>query len=199
MSASEKINERRAQILSASERLLKHYGFAKTTVADIAREAGVGVGTVYLEFPSKEAIVQELSARCHAAVLEAMRAATKRPVHYGRQLRELFDLRVEHFLAVAQGGHHAADLVHCDCPAVLEAQQRFRAAELELVAQLLHDADTAGEFTVPHPALTARVIVRVYASFEPPRLYGEPRDGLGALLDATHTLVLSGLLRRGSR
>src|SRR3954470_12265580 len=65
---------RREQILKAADRLLRHYGPHKTTVADVAREAGVGVGSVYLDFPSKDALVEELSRSRYRAVLDAMRA-----------------------------------------------------------------------------------------------------------------------------
>ncbi|MBN8868187.1 MAG: nitronate monooxygenase [Solirubrobacterales bacterium] len=67
-------SSRRLAILEAATRLFEHYGHGKTTIADVAREAQIGVGTVYLEFESKEAIVQELSRSTHVAVLEAMRA-----------------------------------------------------------------------------------------------------------------------------
>jgi len=70
---------RREQILQAAERLLQHYGPQKTTVADVAREAGIGVGSVYLEFPSKEAIVEALSRARYEAVLEAMRTTMQQP------------------------------------------------------------------------------------------------------------------------
>jgi AcrR family transcriptional regulator len=43
--------------------LFKHYGFEKTTVADIAHAARIGVGSVYLEFDSKETVARELSKR----------------------------------------------------------------------------------------------------------------------------------------
>lgn len=36
------------------------YGYAKTTVADIAEEAGVSKGAIYLHFPSKEAMAEAL-------------------------------------------------------------------------------------------------------------------------------------------
>ncbi len=68
-------SERRQRILEATERLLRRYGPAKTTVADIAREAEIAVGAVYLEFASKDAIVEELSQGEHRAVMAAMRAA----------------------------------------------------------------------------------------------------------------------------
>src|SRR5262245_17349677 len=71
--------DRREQILEAADRLLRHYGPHKTTIADVAREANVGVGTVYLEFCSKEALIEELSQTRHRAVLDAMRAAMSAP------------------------------------------------------------------------------------------------------------------------
>src|SRR5687768_7411752 len=44
-------------ILDATERLLARYGYRKMTIEDIAREVGVGKGTIYLHFSSKEEVV----------------------------------------------------------------------------------------------------------------------------------------------
>jgi AcrR family transcriptional regulator len=68
---------RREVILEVADRLLRHYGPQKTTMADVAREANVGVGSVYLEFPSKDALVEELSRRHYRSVLESMRRASE--------------------------------------------------------------------------------------------------------------------------
>lgn len=46
----------REAILDATDRLLARYGYRKMTIDDLAREAGIGKGTVYLYFPSKEEI-----------------------------------------------------------------------------------------------------------------------------------------------
>ena len=48
---------RRELILDAADRLLAHFGYKKMTVEDIAKEAGIGKGTVYLHFASKEEVV----------------------------------------------------------------------------------------------------------------------------------------------
>src|SRR6185295_16334525 len=96
---------RRALILAAADRLLRHYGAQKTTVSDVAREAGVGVGSVYLEFPSKEAIVEELSRSRHREVLDAMRAAAsagRRPS--SERFTRALDARLEAFFALVDGG-----------------------------------------------------------------------------------------------
>ena len=44
-------------ILDATDRLLARFGYRKMTVEDIAAEAGIGKGTVYLHFSSKEEVV----------------------------------------------------------------------------------------------------------------------------------------------
>src|ERR687892_2290142 len=44
-------------ILDATDRLLARYGYRKMTVEDIAHEAGIGKGTIYLHFASKEEVV----------------------------------------------------------------------------------------------------------------------------------------------
>ena len=46
--------ERERRILDAAVRLIAHYGYDKTTVGDIAHEAGVSKGAVYLHWPGKD-------------------------------------------------------------------------------------------------------------------------------------------------
>jgi AcrR family transcriptional regulator len=189
--------ERRRRILEATERLLRRYGPAKTTVADIAREAEIGVGAVYLEFESKDAIIEELSTARHRAVLAAMRAAAAedaRPFH--DRLRAVFDVRVTSFLELAEAGAHACDLVVCQSRAVKAAHARFLDEERALLGDLLRRGASAGELDVEEPDLAARALLRAYASFSPPWLFAGPRDEVLAMLRAVHQLVLYGLVRR---
>lgn len=52
--------ETRARLLAAAEKVFGEKSFFQVSIADIVREAGVGNGTFYLYFPSKEAVFQEL-------------------------------------------------------------------------------------------------------------------------------------------
>lgn len=49
-------NEKRLEILDAAIKLFSEQGFEKTTVDEIAGQAGVGKGTIYLYFNTKEQI-----------------------------------------------------------------------------------------------------------------------------------------------
>jgi AcrR family transcriptional regulator len=55
--------ERRQDILDAALRLFANRGFNETSVQDIAAEAGMATGTVYLYFPSKEHVLKGLHDR----------------------------------------------------------------------------------------------------------------------------------------
>ena len=54
---------RAERILDAAAHLIAHYGYDKTTVGDIAHEAGVSKGAVYLHWESKDDLFEALLAR----------------------------------------------------------------------------------------------------------------------------------------
>ena len=103
---------RKDRILNVAEKLFRHYGPHKTTMADIAREAQVGVGSVYLDFASKEAILVELSRTRVRTVAGMMRSAAEGAPPEDR-LRRMLEARVAAFLILAGEGVHACDLVQC--------------------------------------------------------------------------------------
>src|SRR6266567_3630764 len=50
----------RSRILAAAEEIFHRDGYHRASIVDITRGAGVGQGTFYLYFPSKEALFVEL-------------------------------------------------------------------------------------------------------------------------------------------
>jgi len=191
---------RRELILQAADRLLRHYGPQKTTVADVAREAGIGVGSVYLEFSSKEAIVEELSHARYRDMLAAMRAAATAPgKSHCERLTGALDARLGAYFAQAAGGAHACDLFHCASAAVKSAAERFREDERDLVATLLREGTRAGELEVADPEAAARALLRAYATFTPPWIFMGAREEVQRLHGEVHALVLHGVLRRSPR
>ena len=193
---TERHTERRKQILGAAERLFKHYGFGKTTVADIAREAGVGVGTVYLEFSSKDTIIAELTLESHAGVLAAMRKEAAGPGTAAQRLRAMLDRRLKHILRLARDGQHGLDLLQCACDAARRAHERHRAEEEDLLADFLTAACTAGELATDSPRHAARVLIRLHDSYAHTAVQEGTLKRIRRELAAAHDIMLSGLLTR---
>lgn len=63
-------DQREERILDAAAVLIVRYGFDKTTVSDIAEEAGISKGAIYLHFKSKEDLFVALILRESYRVLE---------------------------------------------------------------------------------------------------------------------------------
>ena len=63
---------RREEILDAARRVFASRGFRGTTIADIADEAGIALGTIYLYFPSKEDLFVALNQRLAEIITSAI-------------------------------------------------------------------------------------------------------------------------------
>ena len=61
MKASAKDDPVRAEIVRAAETVFRRWGLSKTTMEDIARQAGKGKSTLYYYFPSKDDILEALA------------------------------------------------------------------------------------------------------------------------------------------
>ncbi|MBX3189817.1 MAG: TetR/AcrR family transcriptional regulator [Labilithrix sp.] len=190
--------ERRRAILDCAARLFRHYGHAKTTIADIAREAEVGVGTVYLEFPSKEAIVEELSSSTHVRVLDAMRrvADARSGESFSERLTGVLEARVATFQKLASEGQHACELVHCKTDTVKAVHARFREEERALFQMLLDQARASYEIASVDTARAAALIQRAYATLSPPWLFEERPEEGARLAREMGRLLLLGLMSR---
>ena len=69
MPSTEKYNK----ILDALQELLENKNIQTISVSEIAQTAGIGKGSIYYYFPSKEAILEALIARSYEMPLETAR------------------------------------------------------------------------------------------------------------------------------
>jgi AcrR family transcriptional regulator len=63
---------RAAQILAAATELLLRHGYGRITMEDVARQAGVGTGTLYLHWKTKEALFETVLLRELVALWDAL-------------------------------------------------------------------------------------------------------------------------------
>jgi AcrR family transcriptional regulator len=61
-------DDRQAQIIAAAERCFARAGFHRTTMKDIAQEAGMSAGNLYRYFVSKDEVVAQLCAKDRADI-----------------------------------------------------------------------------------------------------------------------------------
>jgi AcrR family transcriptional regulator len=90
----------RRRLLAAAESLIGTRGFHATSIGDITRKAGVGQGTFYLYFSSKDEIfrqlVRHLSQQLRRALAGAVSGAETRLEVEERGVREFIRFSAEH-------------------------------------------------------------------------------------------------------
>lgn len=89
------IGDKRDAILKAATRIFARNGFFQSQVADVARDAGVAAGTVYLYFRSKDDLLVSLFERTMREAIAEGRAALEGLADPEERLRRIARLHLE--------------------------------------------------------------------------------------------------------
>jgi AcrR family transcriptional regulator len=94
VAAPEAPEPRVERVLDSAAELLVRWGYQRVTIEDVARHAGIGKGTVYLHFRSKDALFLTVLMRVQRGIIERIAdrmAADPRHVLPSRTMRCLYD------------------------------------------------------------------------------------------------------------
>lgn len=190
-------------ILDAANRLLGRHGFKKTTLDDLAREAGVGRRTIYLHFESKEEValasidrvVERLCVRLEALASDSGPTATR--------LRAMLAERVLFRIDAVRDHYHALDELFAVLrPAYMRRRERYLATEAAIFERVLREGKASGELALIDPKRAARTLLLATNSLLPyslsPRELGA-RAAVARDVDELAAQLLDGLVARGGR
>jgi AcrR family transcriptional regulator len=150
----------RTRVLDAADQLLARYGYRKMTVDDIAAEAGIGKGTVYLAFASKEEVALSCIDRMVERLLAELRAAGEQPGSRLERLGEMLVLRVMRRVDYARTHATSLDaMLAAVRPAFLARRERHFVAEARVLTSVLVAARRAGEARALEPRAAAAALI----------------------------------------
>lgn len=157
---SEVRQENVRRILDSAERLFRHYGYSKTTVADIARDLGMSPANIYRFFESKNEILQALCSRMLGTGHELAMQIAALPLSAEERLRRYVE--TEHRLTVetmmdAQKVH---EMVVVAIEQNWDVIDRHIDRLTDVVQKIIEDGIAAGEF----PQQDARVAARCFGA-----------------------------------
>lgn len=138
-------DDKRTAILNAALGLFGRYGYRRTAMDDVAREAGIAKGTVYLYFDTKESLFRALSQAAIDRVLAAARdaAATRGPI--GERLLAVLLAKFGYFHEVVHGSPHARELLDSKNRLCADLFAEADRVYLQLLVRVLADATRRGE------------------------------------------------------
>ena len=187
-------------ILDATDRLLARFGYKKMTVEDIAVEVGIGKGSIYLHFTSKEEIVLSHVDRIVDRVKEQLREIAGSDAPAAERLRSMLLTRVLYrFDSIQHYTQSLNDLLAALRPGLMARRALYFEAEAQIFAELLIAGRESGEFDFEDEKATARALLQATNGLLP---YSLSTAELGAREEVEQRaagvadLVMRGLLNR---
>jgi TetR/AcrR family fatty acid metabolism transcriptional regulator len=147
--------EKPQQIVEAAVRVFARKGYFNARVSDVAREAGIAAGTIYLYFRTKEDILITLFREKMAAFVSSLRAAIADEPDAVAKVRRLVQL---HF-RMLEANPDLAEVVQVE---LRQGQKFFRGASSQeiagyfaLIASVLEEGVGQGHFKSELPVKIA--------------------------------------------
>lgn len=85
------IENLKSRLLAEAKKQIEEKGYAATTIRSVAQACGIGVGTVYNYFPSKDALLATYMLEAWEECLAAIHAVYNRSIHPTPVLRCIYD------------------------------------------------------------------------------------------------------------
>jgi len=192
-------SETRQALITAANDVFSHFGYKKASIEDIAKTAGVGKGTVYLHFSSKEALFEAVIHQLLSKGVLELEAKVEAATSPDCKLRAFIEERMTQGAAMFRFGFEgmprdAGSLISLaeSVGVVRKVVVEFRERELVLLNRVLDEGRDAGVFHVSDTATLARGLHSViYASIASTHTGGDDaRSSLSAIID----LILRGLM-----
>ncbi len=150
----------RDAILDATDRLLGRFGYKKMTIDDLAHEVGIGKGTVYLYFPSKEEIALSHIDRIVERLKASLRSIAEKMEPPERRLAAMLLERVLfRFDSVQHYTQGLNELLAVLRTKVLDRRRRYFDDEARILASVIAEGQRDGRFIDGEPIEIAHTLL----------------------------------------
>ncbi|MCK1361288.1 TetR/AcrR family transcriptional regulator [Bradyrhizobium sp. 199] len=135
-------------ILDAALPVFVRHGFRKTSMADIARAAGISRAALYLSFGSKEELFRAGSERAHARTMRSVEAALARDGDVFSRIALAIAAFQRDLIAPFAGSADAAELFDANMTLAKDITLAARAQLVAMLARALADAQASHEISL---------------------------------------------------
>lgn len=186
------------QILDAAVRVFARTGYYNSRVSDIAREAGIASGTIYLYFRTKDEILVRLFRECMAGFVSRLRREIAPQPDAVTKIRRL----VAHHFAELEANPELAEVVQVE---LRQGQKFFRGASahevsayFDLIGSVLEEGMATGQFRRDVPLKVAtKMLFGAMDQIATSWVLGKRGYRLVDSADAVATIFLKGVTRDG--
>ncbi|HUH71708.1 MAG TPA: TetR/AcrR family transcriptional regulator [Mycobacterium sp.] len=200
-------SQRRDEIMAAAKEVFARKGFHATTIADIAKQAGLAYGSVYWYFDSKDELfhalmaVEETALRNHVAAALAALDGPAENVGQEAPLRAFLQISVQATLEFFEADKATVKLLLRDSYALGERFEKHLGGIYERfiddIETFIVAAQQRGEVVAAPPRMVAYTLAALVGQLAHRRLSTDDDVTAAEVADFVVALVLDGLRPRG--
>ncbi len=199
---------RRQQIMVAAKRVFSANGFNKSTMEDIAREAELSPGTIYLYFRNKDELYASLSLRILQYLNIRLKHVVNRkglePEEYVEALKQaMYDVyEFDPLIVINMFQLQSSETVKNLSPELLGEIVDLSKSSLGIMADIFEKGIKKGVFINHHPQALADTLWGMFSGLilweESKKLFNEKKDHLKPTLEIAFELFTRGIRQYGS-
>ncbi len=197
---------RRQQIMVAAKRVFSEKGFSKATMEDIAQEAELSPGTLYLYFKNKEELYASLSLRIlQYLLLRIEHVNSMKPAGPDEKLKALMEVMYDVYefdpLIIINMFHlQSSDTLKNLSPQLLEEIKDLTGKSMGSIAQIFKDGVSQKLFIECHPVALADTLWSLFSGvilwMTSKKLVSDGKDQLKETLEVAFDVFYKGLTRK---
>jgi AcrR family transcriptional regulator len=191
----------REQIVLAAKKRFSHFGYAKTTMAEVANDCCMSPGNLYRFYPGKLDIAEAIATEDYTRHLEHMRKLAIAPGKPAPQ--RLHDLlfeelrRTYHKLEKDPRAYEMALVISRERP---EYANWMLGEERKILIELMEEADRRGELVPENKEFTAEMIQAATMKFRYPQLWSKlTLPKLERELEGVIALLINGICPKAAQ
>jgi AcrR family transcriptional regulator len=187
------LDTKREAILRAAWERIREKGYAKTSIEEIARRAGIGKGTVYLYFRSKAEIMLALVDLTNERIMGDLEKLASQKSPAENRLRECLLHRIMAIHDLVHRYPHGEEVITSMKSAIVQGIEGHLAQQGKLLADILREGAESGELEVSDPDMMGSILAELFEHFTPPYYRFRSRESLESFANGVIALALKGL------
>ena len=185
----------RSQILEAAKKRFSHFGYAKTTMAEVAADCAMSPGNLYRFFPGKLDIAEAIATEDYKAHVANLRKLAVAPGKDARErLRDFLFTELRRTYHKLEKDPRAFEMARVIASKRPSYANWMLETEREILVELLNEAERRGEFCAADKIFTAEMVQSATMKFRYPQLWSKlTLPKLERELEGVLQLLLNGL------
>ena len=191
-----KQDEIKNRILVEARKSFLHYGYAKSSMNDIAAASGKKKSTLYYYFPGKEELFEAVIAEEYAKLFEKIQQKLETEEDAEKNLKDYIHIRLEMLGEIVQLIRFESGILIEEHPILEKYRKKSDKAELALIQKILIKGIEKGIFDIGNIEKNSKAIHEIIKAIEIPYFLQAFNENMDEKLEILLNILFHGVVKR---